>query len=109
MFDERFFRPFERLPEGEDGLEVLSLDVAEMDKNLIVKARLPGLRPEEVDISISGNVLTIKGESREETGEEKATYHYYELRYGAVQRTIPLPVEVNRIWRKPYSKMGCSI
>ncbi len=70
MFDERFFRPFERLPEGEDGLEVLSLDVAEMDKNLIVKARLPGLRPEEVDISISGNVLTIKGESREETGEE---------------------------------------
>jgi HSP20 family protein len=60
-----------------------------------VETSLPGFDPDEVDISISENVLTIKGEKKhEEEKEEKGKYHYRERRYGAFQRTITLPAEV---------------
>ncbi len=73
----------------------LALDVRETEEALIVEGSLPGMKPEDVDVSISGSVLTIKGESKEEKEEEKGSYLYRERRFGAFQRTITLPAEVD--------------
>lgn len=96
-FDEPFGllrRPFGRM-EGWG----LSLDVAEEDAAYVVKASLPGMKPEEIDVTVSDNVLTIRGEMKrdEEIAEEK--YHLRERRYGAFSRSITLPgvVETDKI------------
>ena len=74
----------------------LALDMYETDDDLVVEASLPNIGPDDVDISIVGNSLTIKGETEhEEEKEEKGKYFFRERRYGAFQRTVSLPVEVN--------------
>jgi HSP20 family protein len=82
-------------PNDRNGVRSLALDMRETDEALVVEASLPGIKPEDVDISISGNALTIKGESKQEKEEEQEKYHYRERRYGIYQRTITLPVEVD--------------
>jgi HSP20 family protein len=74
----------------------LALDLYETDDNLVVETSLPGINPDDVDISIVGNTLTIKGETKHEAEkEEKGRYHYRERRYGAFRRSIILPTGVN--------------
>jgi|EPASupsiteSAE347_1022098.scaffolds.fasta_scaffold21411_2 HSP20 family protein len=69
-------------------------DISETKDKLIVKAELPGLDPEDIKLSLSGNLLTIEGEKKKEK-EEKDEHHYYLERYsGAFQRAFRLPVEV---------------
>ena len=72
-----------------------ALDVYETDEALMVKGALPGVRPEEVDISVTGDVLTIKGETKSEEETKEGNYHRRELRYGSFARSIPLPTRVN--------------
>jgi HSP20 family protein len=72
-----------------------ALDVYETDDALVVKGALPGVRPDEVDISVTGDVLTIKGETKSEEETKNGSYHRRELRYGAFSRSIPLPTRVN--------------
>ncbi|HXG42795.1 MAG TPA: Hsp20/alpha crystallin family protein [Dehalococcoidia bacterium] len=71
------------------------VDVYETDDALVVRAALPGLRPEDVDISLQGDQLTIRGEYRHEAKEEKGNYHRRELRYGTFARSVTLPVQVD--------------
>ncbi len=71
-----------------------ALDVTETKDNLIVKAELPGIDPKDVEISLSGNILTIKGEKKQEKEEKDENYHLVERRYGSFVRSIRLPVEV---------------
>ena len=73
---------------------VHALDVTETKDSLIVKAELPGIDPKDVEISLSGNVLTIKGEKKQEKEEKDESYHLVERRYGSFVRSIRLPVEV---------------
>jgi HSP20 family protein len=96
LFEESFVHPLSGWPMlGREG-QALALDVYETDEALVVEASLPGISPDDVDISVVGNTLTIKGEVRqEEVKEEKGKYHFRERRYGAFQRAIGLPVEVN--------------
>jgi len=69
-------------------------DISETKDKLIVKAELPGLDPEDIKLSLSGNLLTIEGEKKKEK-EEKDEQHYYLERYsGAFHRSFRLPVEV---------------
>ena len=72
-----------------------ALDVYETDDALVVKGALPGVRPDEVDIAVTGDVLTIKGETKSEEETKDGNYHRRELRYGAFARSIPLPTQVN--------------
>ncbi|MFO8011175.1 MAG: Hsp20/alpha crystallin family protein [Dehalococcoidia bacterium] len=84
-----------RLQWGSDAVEgYLPLDMYQTDNEVIVKAALPGVKSEDVDISITGDTLTIKGEQKaeEEVGEEK--YFLRERRFGAFSRTIQLPVSI---------------
>ncbi len=69
-------------------------DISETKDKLIVKAELPGLEPEDIKLSLSGNLLTIQGEKKKEK-EEKDEHHYSLERYsGEFQRSFRLPVEV---------------
>lgn len=71
------------------------VDLSETDGQVVVKAALPGIQPEDVDISVSDGVLTIKGETKSEEKTEAENYHRREIRYGAFSRSIPLPAQVN--------------
>ena len=62
--------------------------------DVVVKASLPGFKPEEVDISITGDTLTIKGEHKDEKEVKDEDYFYKERRYGSFSRSLILPIQV---------------
>ena len=67
------------------------VDVEETEKEILVKADLPGIDPKAVEISIQDNVLTVRGEKKEEKEEKKKNYHRVERFTGSFHRAIPLP------------------
>jgi HSP20 family protein len=69
-----------------------SVDVAENDKQITICAEVPGMDPENVDISVSGNLLTIHGEKKECTEEKKDDFYHCERRFGSFTRSMELPV-----------------
>ncbi len=71
-----------------------SLDMYQTPKEVVVKASLPGVNPEDVDIEISGNTLTIKGETKQEDKSEEDDYLCRECHYGSYYRAITLPQAV---------------
>ena len=71
-----------------------AVEVAETDTEVVVKAELPGIDPKHVEVSVTDDGLSIKGEARAEQEERKRNFYRRELRYGMFQRTIPLPTEV---------------
>jgi HSP20 family protein len=73
------------------GSEPLALDVFETTDSVVVKTAVAGVKPEEIEITITGDLLTIKGETRAEEKVEKANYIRQERRYGAFQRSVQLP------------------
>jgi HSP20 family protein len=93
LFEDSFVRPSTWLFEGE-GRGTLPLDMYQTENEIVVKASLPGFKPEDVDISISGDTLTIKGERKEETETKEENYFYKERRYGSFSRMVTIPVEV---------------
>ncbi len=94
LFEESFVRPRDWLTPFE-GAATLALDVFETDDDVTVRASIPGVKPEDIDITITGDTLTIKGETKEEKEDKKGNYHLRERRYGAFQRSITLPTHVN--------------
>lgn len=68
-----------------------NLDVYETDDELVVKAALPGIKPEDVDITLTGDVLTIRGETKDESEVKEKNYLYRERRFGSFSRTLTLP------------------
>lgn len=72
----------------------LALDVAETDDEYLVKASLPGINPDDLDITYSDNVLTIKGETQDEKEVNEHRYHLRERRYGSFCRSVSLPSSV---------------
>ena len=68
-----------------------AVDVAETEKEYIVKAELPGMDKKDIDISLTDGVLTVRGEKRHEKKEEKENYHYMESHYGTFSRSVRLP------------------
>jgi len=73
----------------------LALDVAEDAEGYIVKASIPGVDPDQVEVTLTDNVLTIKGETKSETDTEQKNYHLRERRYGRFMRSITLPTPVD--------------
>jgi HSP20 family protein len=80
---------------SEDSSWMLPLDVSESEDAFWVKASLPGVNPEDIDISLTDNVLTIKAEVKADEKIENARYHLRERRYGLFSRSITLPTAVN--------------
>ncbi len=84
-----------RLVAEEAGEWLPALDLAETGNEFVVRAEMPGLDPKDIDISLSENMLTIKGEKKQEREEKKENYHFMERSYGTFARSIQLPGEVN--------------
>jgi HSP20 family protein len=89
FFEERPQRKIEEF--GEWGP---SLDLSETKNDLIVKAEVPGIDPKDIDISLNKDILTIKGEKKQEKEEKEENYHFIERSYGAFARSIRLPRDV---------------
>lgn len=92
FFDDRFLQPFSALPKlGFD----LAVDVYEEKNNVIAKMSLPGIKPEEINISIEDDTLSISGKREEEKEVDKKDYYSKEIRRGSFTRSVNLPKLVN--------------
>lgn len=67
------------------------LDVEDGDQEMVVRAEVPGFEPGEVDVQVSGNVLTVKAEKKEQKKGKDGDGHYEERRYRTFHRTVTLP------------------
>jgi HSP20 family protein len=93
LFEDSFVRPTRRLMEGEE-LGTLPLDMYQTENDVVIKASLPGYKPDEVEISVTGDTLTIKGEHQEEKETKEKDYFFKERSYGSFSRTVSFPVPV---------------
>ena len=82
-------------PEGIDYERAFRLDVIDHDKELVVRAELPGVEKDDVEVTISGDRLTIEAEREFEEEDEREDFYRHELGYGKLVRTVALPVEVD--------------
>ncbi len=73
-----------------------AMDVTEKETQYEITAELPGMTEKDFELTISGGMLTISGEKTEEKEEKKKDYHLSERRYGSIQRTLPVPENVDR-------------
>jgi HSP20 family protein len=80
---------------GLRGAFVPSVDVEETDNDLRVSCELPGVSKDDLDISVSGNQLTIRGEKKSEDEEKKGSYYRRERWHGSFERSLILPEYVN--------------
>ena len=97
-------------PESLNEVEwVPPLDILEDKDDVIVKVDIPGMKPDEIDLSISGDVLHIRGERKREMEREDENYHTIERGYGKFNRQIPLPTSVNTDGIKASYKDGVLI
>ena len=67
------------------------VDVEETEREVVVKADLPGVDPKDVDVRVVDNVLTVRGERKEQKDEKRTSYHQIERPAGAFYRVVPLP------------------
>ncbi|RJX36320.1 MAG: Hsp20/alpha crystallin family protein [Desulfarculus sp.] len=97
-FDDLISRVFGEveLPTVWEGKEfVPAVDLKETDKGYELSAEVPGLKPEEIEVSLHGDVLVITGEKKNERIEDKEGYHLEERTYGSFYRSFRLPEEVD--------------
>jgi HSP20 family protein len=71
-----------------------SVDVTEDKESVVVKAEMPGMKKDDVKISVQDNVLTLKGEKKQEKEEKESDYHRIERSYGSFCRSFELPTAV---------------
>ncbi len=71
-----------------------TVDISETKDNIIIKAELPGMEAKDVNVSISGDMLTIKGEKKKEKEEKDESHYYSERYYGNYERSFRLPTGV---------------
>jgi HSP20 family protein len=90
LFDDDFNRPTRWLSGGLDG-PALPLDVTTDADALTIEAALPGIKPEDVDITVENGTLTISGKTAEERKGEEGSYLVQEIRRGAFSRSVTLP------------------
>jgi HSP20 family protein len=91
----RYFNEFELPHWAPAGNLGLPLDVSENEDGFVVKASVPGINPDDVEITFEEDVLTIKGEVAEESEVEEVNYHLRERRSGSFGRSIRFPVDVD--------------
>ena len=91
LFDDAFTRP---LSMAGNSWSIPAVDMYQTDNEIVVKAALPGIKADEVQINITGDVLTLKGEVKQSEEVKEKAYHIHEQRWGAFERTLILPANV---------------
>ncbi|HEX5370749.1 MAG TPA: Hsp20/alpha crystallin family protein [Dehalococcoidia bacterium] len=94
LFESGFSRPWRLMQMGEDEPSI-PLEVRESEDEIEVRAALPGVKPEDIDVSVMGNMVTIKADVREETADQQKTYSQREFQYGHAERSLTLRTEVD--------------
>jgi HSP20 family protein len=89
IWDESFLRQF--APAGPWSEASLAVDMYETAESVVVKTAVPGVKAEDIDVSIIGDTLTIKGETKEEQEIKREDYLRRERRFGSLCRTVTLP------------------
>ena len=79
-----------------EGEWVPRVDVSEGKKEITVKAEIPGCNAKDIDVSLEGQILTIKGEKKQEKEEKEENFHRVERSYGSFTRKMNLPAEVDQ-------------
>ena len=72
-----------------------ALDMVEGDQEITVRADLPGIEPQDIDIQVSGDVLSITGEKKQQIQESRENWYHAERRFGQFRRVVRLPAAVN--------------
>jgi HSP20 family protein len=90
LLEESLVRPGARPGDG----FVPALDVSETEEAYVVEAAVPGLKAEDLDVTLENGVLTIKGEVKQQTEERKRSFHRIERRFGTFARSVALPSAV---------------
>ena len=72
-----------------------SLDLMETEDSLVAEIEVPGINPDDIDISVTPDMLTVTGEKKQESGEQEKNYHVMERAHGKFTRSITLPTAVN--------------
>ena len=113
LFHRGWMRPFgEMFPDwplfgrGEFELKMPKVDVIDREKEILVRAELPGVEKQGLEVNLSGQLLTIKGESRREEKETEGEYFRSEISRGSFRRSIRLPEEVDEKGVKAEFKDG---
>ena len=106
LFDNFFTGVPERRRDLLEGEWAPSVDIAETDNDVVVTAELPGVKQDDVDITIADDVLTLKGEKKEEKEVKEKNYHRIERSYGSFQRSVSLPAGVQADKAKATYKDG---
>jgi HSP20 family protein len=78
-----------------DDTAMAPVNVSEDDKTITVKAALPGVERDDIDVNVTGRVVRIRGEHKAEEEKKEENYHRREIQYGRVERVIDLPAAVD--------------
>lgn len=90
LFNDAFTRPLDLV----SGTGLPSIDMYQTNDKVVVKASLPGLKSDDVQISVTGEVLTLRGEMHEDKEVKDAEYYIRENRQGSFERSVLLPTDV---------------
>lgn len=111
-FDEFFGRgwmqPFHRWPDMEAllGKRLPKIDVIDREQEILVRAELPGVAKDDLDVSIDEQTVTLRASTRQEKKEEDGHYYHHEISQGTFLRSVPLPCAVNGEQAKANFKDG---
>ncbi len=99
LFDDMFRRPFSfgafprlRFPETAEFSP--SVDIYEEKNDVVLKAELPGLKKEDIEVKLTGDTITVSGEKKKEEKVEKKDYYRWECSHGSFTRTFTLPADI---------------
>ncbi len=93
LFDDAFTRPW-GLTNGGRGMGMPAVDMYQTENDVVIKMAVPGIKPEDVQISVTGDTLSVKGEIKENTDNKEKAYHIREQRWGSFERMLTLPTDV---------------
>ena len=91
LFDDAFTRPI-NLRDG--GWSAPAVDMYQTNDEVVIKAALPGFKADEVQINVTGDVLTLRGETKHEEEKQERSWHIREHRWGSFERSVALPTTV---------------
>jgi HSP20 family protein len=92
LFDDAFTRPLSVRDSW--SFATPAIDMYQTDNEVVVKASIPGIKADEVEIHVTGDILTLKGEVKQEEERDDRAWHIREQRFGSFERSIVLPTEV---------------
>ena len=102
--DKKTVEDKEKWPPEEEGQ--LTIDVYQTENDIVIKSTIAGVKPEDIDVSISNDMITIKGARRKDDSVSQENYYYQELYWGHFSRSVILPIDVDTDKAKASMKNG---